>query len=89
MKNEDITQLKIELIDGNMATRYTTQDKELKVDNCVITEKGMESELPLIDFQLSDGKGNVYYTVLSGRIVNMISAVIKGVNLRNHGIEEP
>ena len=89
MKNEDVTQLAVELLPGNIAPRYTIDDCELSINKAVITEKGMQSGLPLVDLQMKDADGNINYTALSGRIVNAISAAIKGVNLRNHGTEEP
>ena len=81
--------LKLELNPGTLAPRYGTEVKELKCECAVITENGMESGLPLVDFQLSDVDGNKYFFAISGRIVNSVSAAIKGVNLRNHGVEEP
>lgn len=89
MKQEDVTTLSITLIPGSVAPRYNDEDKELVVNNVVITERGMESGLPLIDLQMVDKDGKLHYAALSGRIINMVSSAIKGVNLRNHGIEEP
>lgn len=88
MENKDETLLNVDIIRGNVAPRYTCRDVELKVDNVVITEKGMESGLPLINFQLSDKAGNVYFTALSGGVVNTLSEAIKRINFRNYGKEE-
>lgn len=89
MKNEDVTTLNIQIIKGNVAPRYVNGSTELTINKAVITEKGMQSELPLVDFQMTDEAGNIYFTAISGRLINALSAAIKGVNLRNHGTEEP
>lgn len=81
-------QVSIELIQGTEAPRYTTE-KELSADKVIITEQGMESGLPLVDIQMTDKDGNKYWVPISGRIMNTISAAIRGVNMRNHGVEEP
>jgi hypothetical protein len=85
------TQLSIELLQGNFAPRYSKEVSERKLDckKVVITENGMVSGLPLVDFQLVDKDGNEYFFAITGRLVNMISAAIRGVNMRNHGCEEP
>ena len=89
MENKDATTLNIQLVEGDFAPRYKEGDIEVTIDKAVITEKGMQSELPLVDLQMTDKDGNVYFTALSGRLFNMLSSAIKGVNLRNHGTEEP
>ena len=89
MQNEDVTTLEIQILEGNVAPRYVNGDTEITINKAVITEKGMESELPLIDFQMTDKDGNIFFAALSGRLVNMLSAAVKGVNLKDHGIEEP
>ena len=86
---KNATNLVIELKEGNEAPRYPEGTIELRIDKAVITEKGMQSGLPLVDFQITDEKGRVYYTALTGSVLNMLSAAIKGVNMRNHGVEEP
>lgn len=82
-------ELKIKFVEGNKAPRYNASVCQLFVKQSIITEKGMESDLPLIDFQLTDEFGREYYMAISGRLINMLSASIRGVNMRNHGIEEP
>lgn len=82
------TQLTIELKPGSYVPRYTPKTKELRADKAVITENGMESKLPLVDFQLTDEQGNTYFFALTGRILINLAAAIRGVNLRNHGAEE-
>lgn len=80
-------ELKIKLIQGNVAPRYT-EEKQLEIKQAVITENGMESGFPLIDFQLTDNEGKEYFCMASGQVINTLSAAIKGVNMRNHGVEE-
>lgn len=82
-------QLSIEIIQGSTAPRYTEKVTELSASKAVVTEQAMESGLPLVDIRMTDKDGNEYWVPLTGRIVNMISAAVKGVNLRNHGIQEP
>lgn len=91
--NEEVqkkaSQVAITLIPGKLAIRYPETSKHLVLDSVAITENGTESNLPLVDFVLKDAEGNKYYVMATGRIVNLISAAVKGVNLRNHGTEEP
>lgn len=85
------TELKIELVPGSVAPRYghDVQRTEVECESVVITEQGMASGLPLLDFKLRGPDGKLYLLVLTGRIVNMVSAAVKGVNMRNHGKAEP
>lgn len=78
----------IKLVPGDTAPRYPG-GVELGLDHVSITEKGTNKDLPIVDFVMKDADGNIFVLVLTGRILNMISAAIKGVNLRNHGKEEP
>ena len=80
--------LNINLVKGKDGPKYDNTI-ELNCIEAVITEQGMESGLPFVDFVMEDRDGKKYLLVLTGRIVNMVSAAIRGVNLRNHGIEEP
>jgi hypothetical protein len=80
--------LKIDLVPGGTAPRYANT-RELKVQRAVITEQGTQANLPIVDFIMEDDKGNLFLLVLTGRLVNMVSAAVKGVNMRNHGVEEP
>ena len=82
-------QVSMEFIQGTEAPRYTNGEKELSADKVVITEQATESNLPIVDIQMTDKDGNKYWVPLSGRIINMVSAAVKGVNIRNHGVEEP
>ncbi len=83
-----MNRLDIQIISGNTAPRYD-QGQELICEGVVITEQGMQSGLPLVDFKLRDKDGNFYLMVMPGRLVNALSAAIKGINKRIHGIEEP
>jgi hypothetical protein len=47
------------------------------------------SNLPIVDIVATLPDGSRVLIVATGRILNMISAAIRGVNLRNHGVEEP
>ena len=82
-------QMSIEIQEGSLAPRYDKKVTELVCTKAVITEKGTEAGLPIVDLQLVDIHGNKFYIMLTGRIVNAVSAVIKGTNMRNYGIEEP
>jgi len=62
---------------------------ELLVKRAVITEQGMGSGLPLVDIVMEDSDGKEYFFMISGRLINTLSAAVKGVNQRIHGSEEP
>lgn len=82
--------LNIKFIPGDVAPRYEpSKVKQLHAHTAVITERGMESGLPVVDIQMRDDEGNEYFFMTTGRLINGISGAIKGVNLRNHGVEEP
>lgn len=75
--------------DPHTAPRYKADDTQLELEEVVITEKATESGLPLVDLVLRDKGGHLHYAMVTGRILNAVSAAIKGCNLRNHGKEEP
>jgi hypothetical protein len=84
--------VKITLVPGNVAPKYLDEEprrQELFIDEVIITEQGMQSGLPMVDFKLKGADGKTYLFVLSGRMVNAISATVRGVNFRNHGVDEP
>jgi hypothetical protein len=84
------TYLKIEIHpDKKLAPRYPARTVKLTVTKAVITEKGTKADLPIVDFQCKDENGMEYYICMTGRIVTGISAVIQGINLRNHGVVDP
>lgn len=78
----------IKFVPGTVAPKYLDA-YELTLEEVVITEQGTESRLPIVDFvtRMPDGKKVVL--VLTGRIVSGIAAAVKGVNMRNHGTEDP
>lgn len=81
--------LSISMIQGVTAPRYDSETVYVRCQRAVITEKGTQGQMPIVDFQLEDEKGKKYFLVLSGKLVTMLGAAIKGVNVRNHGKEEP
>jgi len=81
-------QVSIEIVEGSVAPKYT-MGVELSCEGVVITEQGTEGGLPIVDFKLRGPDGKFYLLVFSGRIVNMISAAVRGTNVRIHGKEEP
>ncbi len=81
-------ELSIRLVPGKVAPRYD-EGTELECQEAVITEQGTEANLPLVDIKMRGPDGKLYLLVLTGRLVNMLSAAVKGVNQRNHGVEEP
>jgi hypothetical protein len=84
------TSLAIELVDGSLAPRYEPSKVEmLSLDKAVITERGTEGGLPLVDFQMTSIDGKEYFFAVTGRLVLSLAAAIRGVNDRNHGVSEP
>lgn len=81
--------LPIKIEPGNTAPKYEHPTKELKIELAVITEKGMESGLPIVDFQLVDEQGNKYFAATTGKLMIMLAGAIQGVNMRNHGSTDP
>lgn len=81
--------LKISLVEGTQAPKYPGFKDELKCLNATITERGTHAGLPIVDFHLEAPNGDKFLFVLTGRLVNVLSAAIKGANLRNHGVSEP
>ena len=89
MGKENVPPLAIKILPGDTAPRYPVGTVELTINAAVITEQGMTSKLPIVDLQLTDAKGRVYFAATSGRIILGLAAALKGVNMRNHGVEEP
>lgn len=83
------TQVAMDLVKGKIAPRYPMETPELSIDRVVITEQGTEGNLPIVDFQMSDRKGNKYFAAITGRIVLTVASALRGVNMRIHGTEEP
>lgn len=80
--------LSINIVAGDRAPRYDT-GIEAKLSHVTITEQGTEAKLPVVDLVARDPNGNQVLLVLSGRQVCAIAAAVRGVNKRNHGVEEP
>lgn len=71
--------LHIEFVKGSVAPRYEETDTELRIVKAVITEEGMSSGRPLVDFVFEDAQGKKYYTMASGRIFTTLAAAVHGV----------
>lgn len=80
-------QADIRIIPGRVAPR--TNAKPLRCTGVVVTEQGTEAGLPIVDFMCVDDDGQEYMLMFTGRIVNAISATVRGVNMRIHGMDEP
>lgn len=83
----------VKLIKGRKAPTYYQNDQHAVKGqlNCIqvnVTEKGAQGDLPMVDFILKTSTGDKYLFATTGRLVNSLAAVLKGVNLRNHGVEE-
>ncbi len=78
---------KIEIVEGKQAPKYTEGD-EVTLEKVVITEKGTQADLPIVDFVMVGPDGKKHLLVLTGRIVISIAAAVRGTNLRNHGVED-
>jgi hypothetical protein len=77
------------MVEGDRAPRYDEAGMELVCEGVVITEQGTQANLPIVDFKMRGPDGKFYLLVMSGRIVNAISAAVRGANKRNHGVDEP
>jgi hypothetical protein len=80
--------LKLKIIEGDTAPRYDV-GTELTLEEVVITEQGTVAGLPIVDVKMRGPDGEFYLLVLTGRIVNSIAMAVRGINMRNHGKEEP
>lgn len=84
-----IEPLNIHLQPGSTAPRWDAHTTELTPLAVTITEQGMKSGLPMVDFVFVDPTGRRFAYTTSGRMMLTLAAAIRGVNLRNHGKEEP
>lgn len=75
--------------DPVLAPRYDATTKPLELIEAVITERGTEAGLPIVDLVLVDDQGQRYYAAKTGRLFLMLAAAIRGCNERNHGNPEP
>lgn len=76
--------VKIDIIPGKQAPRYG-EGTELTCEGVVITERGTEGGLPIVDFKMRSPDGSFYLLCFTGRIVTSIAAAVQGINFRNHG----
>lgn len=84
------TSVNIQFVPGDKAPRYEGSDvTEIKLEDVIITEQATQAGLPLLDVLMRGPDGKRYLMVMTGRIANMISAAVKGANMRNHGNPEP
>ena len=83
------TAITIHLVEGKTAPRYDGGIVEAKLSHVTITEQATQANLPLVDIIATLPDGTRVLIVATGRIINAISAAVKGVNMRNHGAEEP
>lgn len=79
----------IHMIPGGTAPRYDGGIVEAKLQHVTITEQGTRASLPIVDIVATLPNGARVLIVMTGRIVNLISAAVRGANRRNHGIDEP
>jgi hypothetical protein len=83
------TTASISIVPGHRCPRHDDA-ATIHLERVVITEQGTEGGLPVVDFLGRNGlTGEPTVLALTGRIVNGISAAVKGVNTRIHGIAEP
>lgn len=84
------TTLTIKIIEGHVAPRYDTKvTKEIEIINAVVTEKGTNKHLPVVDFQMKDKMGNEYFAAITARHILCLAEVIQGINHKNHGSTNP
>lgn len=79
------SELRISLVKGDEAPRYSNDVTTLELERAVITEKGMASGRPLVDLQFSDDKGNLYFVMVSGGLIAMLGDKVKEINKVNNG----
>lgn len=79
------SELRISVIKGKDAPRYSMSVLELTLNRAVITENGMESNRPLVDLQLTDKDGNNYFAMVSGGLIAMLGDKVKEINHANGG----
>lgn len=80
--------LNISIVPGDTAPRYDT-GVEASLSHVTITEQGTQARLPIVDLVAKLPDGTQVLIVISGRHVCALAAAVRGINLRNHGVEEP
>ena len=58
----------------------------LKITDCIIVGKGMESGAPSVDLQLEDEKGNKFVVMATGGIMEMLGGAVAGKRIRDEQI---
>lgn len=87
--NLQIRPVDIEITPGRIAPRYGDECGALaSVLRAVITERGTAGDLPIVDL-IGEVNGKQVVLVISGRLLDSIASAVRGVNLRNHGVERP
>ena len=81
--------LNFHIVPGTVAPRSDVVGSPVQVTDVYITEQGTECGLPIVDFVGIDETGVRRFFSITGRLVNATSAVVRGVNIRIHGAEEP
>lgn len=84
-----IEPLSINIIPGSVAPRFDAVTHELTCIGVMITEQGMASHKPMVDFVFLDADGKRYFFTTSGAMLRLVAAAIGGVNERNHGTPDP
>jgi len=79
---------RLEIVSGKLAPRHPAYEA-LKCERIVITEQGTQENLSIVDFELIDDEGNLHLVTFTGRIILAVASALRGVNMRNHGQEEP
>jgi hypothetical protein len=73
-----------------VAPRYKPDEtRQLELVEAVITERGTEAGLPIVDLVLVDADGHRYFAMATGRVFQGLAAYLAGVNQRNHGTPNP
>lgn len=52
----------------------------VKIDEALIVKKGMTSGAPTVDLCMTDKDGNKYVALVTGKILNSIAQVVRGVS---------
>lgn len=86
----DPSKITIRLVPGDVAPRRDPKEiTELACEVAVITERGTNGGLPIVDLELTDEHGRKFYAMITGRVLTGIASAVAGVNLRNHGTPVP
>lgn len=75
----------IQIIPGSEAPLYDQATQALKIEKVVIVEKATDDDTPAIDFVMKGQYGEKYVVCISGANVKVISKIVEGMNIKNHG----